>query len=85
MAKSLLKHCIFFTPDDTNQIVSEGFSYTFDSGTGSLKELYLWAKEMVLDWTYQAVVSTLLGRHKDEGFSLNFPEFLKDSLLLLRR
>ena len=55
------------------------------SGTGSLKELYLWAKEMVLDWTYQAVVSTLLGRHKDEGFSLNFPEFLKDSLLLLRR
>ena len=32
MAKSLLKHCIFFTPDDTNQIVSEGFSYTFDSG-----------------------------------------------------
>jgi hypothetical protein len=73
MAKSLLKHCIFF-PGDTNQIVAEGFGvllYTFDSGTGCLKQLNFWAKEMVPDWTYHALVATLFGRHKDEGFSLN--------------
>ena len=85
MAKSLLKHCIFFTPDDTNQIVSEGFSYTFDSGFRHWKSETTEFVGYLLDWTYHAVVATLFGRHEDEGFSLNFPEFLKDSLLLLRR